>query len=747
MRIHVDLKKIIDAPIENASSIDRNKMKTIKQELIMGNPTTYLVSGYRGVGKTSFIKTLITEINAESDGSKSNSPEKSVGILKRLFCKKKTVMNYDVERKNKIFIHLNVGKYSGFSNILRCLVREIYWGLNNGSEQVRRLLKENTDLYSEIELIYARTFQDVEIKNSDIENDETEKSFLFSTNFRTLLVRISTVLLGSVSFINYIKGGDWKSYVIPIIILTFLLFSFEYAKKKSRINKREFNRKTFYDDEVAEFQLIRIISRLDDLGIELVFIIDELDKLDKEEDILSLISDLKPLMLLGKSNYMLIFGQKMLYKYLMADVLDNNILSSIFTRNIHIPLLSKSGFESYFVALIGENNLNDLIIRRYLDAKILLSNRIFRRFIAIIRNDIVFDNNGQTYIEIKENDQVLLTNATISTILFQVEEEIIQETMGNIEEGVKDFLVSNLYIAVKSMKRMRPVSFTIDDILKNKNFIDDEFASAYLNYIRKYIKSIIDKMINQNLLEAVKEMNYEENNEENEKIRYRWTESAVLDKVNNSPFAYLDEFIKFESWLRDIFYQLQKYFFNKPYVRSISIMKILNELSKEEVISGGNIKDFARLNETRNKIVHGHEITENEKESLVTFSQDLRNFKSFIFEKTMIFLINRINDRILVNESMNFFNYYEGVVVKKVLFEFKIVLYEKNVEKSLENLKKIKLNNELVEIRVIILLDNEFNKLSIQNKIAEISKNNQYIQVKLIEKVDILELEEFLKVI
>ena len=56
--------------------------------------------------------------------------------------------------------------------------------------------------------------------------------------------------------------------------------------------------------------MTRVISKLDEIGIEIVFIIDELDKIEKEEDINSLVSELKPLMLMGKSNYILIFGQK-----------------------------------------------------------------------------------------------------------------------------------------------------------------------------------------------------------------------------------------------------------------------------------------------------------------------------------------------------------------------------------------------------------------------------------------------------
>ncbi|MED2035875.1 P-loop NTPase fold protein [Bacillus wiedmannii] len=755
MKIEVDIKQIKDAPIENATSLDKTKIDMLKQELIMGNPTTYLVSGYRGVGKTSFIRTLVNEINLGLDIRKLNSEEYAHGDnnflsrivtkFKRVSLRSKKIETGVINKRKKIFIHLNVGKYNSFSNILRSLIREVFWALNNGDEELKKILSENPKLFSEIKLIYTRTFEDVELKESDLENEEIVKSFLFSANLRTLIIRIATFLLGSISFINYIKSGHWSSYIVPISILVFLLFSFEYSNKKSRAKNKELSRKTFYDDEVAEFQLTRVISKLDEIGIEIVFIIDELDKIEKEEDINSLVSELKPLMLMGKSNYILIFGQKMLYKYLMADALDNNILASIFTRNIHIPLLNKSGFEEYFISLIGEENYKNDIVKKYLDSKILLSNRIFRKFISIIRNDIRFDEQGKTYIEINEHDEVLLTNATISSLLHQVEEEITVATEGNIEEGVKDFLVSNLYIAIKNMKRMRPISFEIDDILKNKNFTDDEFASAYLNYIRKNIQSTIDKMLEVNLLEVVEDL---QDDESVGKVRYKWTEKAALGKIHSNPYAYLDEFIRFERWLRELFYQVQKYILKEAYVKTNSLMQIFKTLRGEGVLSEGIVEEFYMLNKVRNQIVHGEELTDAEKESLVTFSEDLRYFKAVIFEEVMISAVRAFNKDVENEVYSNKMNYNVDTVVGGVAFEFKIFRYEKGFEKFIGNIQPLGNINDLKEIRMVILLDGELDKKVIQNKVDNLIASNKDInlRVKVIERVEMFELQDFLEV-
>ncbi|WP_434401484.1 P-loop NTPase fold protein [Planococcus sp. 11815] len=763
MKIEVDIKQIKDAPINNGTSLDKRKIKILKQELLMGNPTTYLVSGYRGVGKTSFIKTLVNEIKSESELNKVSSNKATlvsegsfikriVSKIKFIFLKTKKVTDKglnDDKHKTRIFIHLNVGKYSGFSNVLRSLIREIYWGLSNSREDVKNTLKENPELFYEIELIYARTFHEIEAKESYLENEETIKSFLFSANLRNIITRISTFLLGSLSFINYIKDGNWYSYVIPVILLIGLLISFEYSKKKSKTNTKELNRKTFFDDEVAEFQLTRIVSKLSDIGIEIVFIIDELDKIEKEEDINSLISDLKPLMLLGKSNYILIFGQKMLYRYLMADVLDNNMLSSIFTRNVHIPLLNKSGFEKYFISLIGEENYSDDLVKKYLDSKILLSNRIFRKFISIIRNDIKFDEYNKTYIEIDGKDEIMLTNATISLVVYQVEEEIIEVTKDNIEEGVIDFLISNLYIAIKNMKRLRPISFEIDDILKNKNFIDDEFASAYLNYIRENIQSLIDKMLEQQLLE-VDEVGVLKSNETEEEIktRYKWSENAVLGKINNNnAYDYLDEFIRFEKWLRDLFYQSQKYILNKPYGKVNSALQIFNALKKERIISKGVGEEFYSLSKVRNQIVHGEELSDFEKESLISFSEDLSRVKAIIFEEVMISTVKAFNTNSYRQIDTSDLIYDVDMIVNNVAFEFKTFKYETSIKKYLKglNMKTKEYTNDFEELRVIILLDGEIEKDNILSEINSL-ENSLIVKVKLIEEIEIFKLQDFLRV-
>ncbi|MGR6898710.1 P-loop NTPase fold protein [Rummeliibacillus sp. BSL5] len=727
MKLLIDIKKIKDAPVEATHFSDSENFTNLKNDLIYGNPSTYLISGYRGVGKTSFINALKKEVVSE---------------LKKL---ENDNNNNLVERK-KIFINLNIGKYSSFANILRNIIREIYWGITN-NEICKEILEEDPQLFVELKLIYDRTFENVEAKDIKIELEENFKSYVISSDFKQLVLRMLIILSGSVSLVNFIKNNDWKTYFFSIILCVIFILRYEYSIKRMDSKTMEINRTTFYDDEVAEFQLTRIIKELYKSGIELVFIIDELDKLEKEEDIIALISELKPLMLSGYSNYLLISGQKMLYRYLMADVLDDNVFSSIFSRNIHIPLLNRKGFEEYFSSLIGHsiNDNDNYVIKQYLDSNILLSNRILRKFISLIRNDMRFDGNGNSYIEIKADNEILKTNAKISEILYDVEKEIRDKTNDNLEDGIRDFLISNLYIIIKNMKRIRPLSFEIENILKSKSFKDDEFASAYISYLKGNAQLIIDKMLEVNLLEVVDNEDTQEIDKNIDSTRYRWTENAVFNQQINQ-YGYLEEFIKFETWLRDISNQLVSNSIVRINQHSnfYALNGIFKTLINHGIISKELEEDFKYLQNIRNNIVHGHKLNKIEKEHLITFSNDLRKIKGITFEQIMISVLKEVNDNKLVNSNNHF--YAVDAVINDVAFEFKYFKYKISLVQWIEKFTKQEFIKSLKELRIIILYEGNGNIEMEKREVRLILEKQNNIKIEIFREIELTTLIQYLKV-
>lgn len=62
--------------------------------------------------------------------------------------------------------------------------------------------------------------------------------------------------------------------------------------KKEKTLVEELNRESLYDDEIAEYHLKNILNGLNSEGIRIMFVFDELDKIESESEIDQLIADL-----------------------------------------------------------------------------------------------------------------------------------------------------------------------------------------------------------------------------------------------------------------------------------------------------------------------------------------------------------------------------------------------------------------------------------------------------------------------
>jgi hypothetical protein len=187
-----------------------------------------------------------------------------------------------------------------------------------------------------------------------------------------------------------------------------------YTNSKIEQDKEEFNRKTLYDDEIADHHFSSIIKKLRKLKIEFVFVFDELDKVDDNE-VDSLIKEMKPHLVSGLATYIVVAGQSLFYKYHFAKSADDAVLASLFSRIIHVPLLKPSDFTSQFKSIAQLKDTEKVEeIKPYIDYLIFESKRVPRRFINLIRQKIVWD--GDRAIIEYENEITKFQN-TYSKIL------------------------------------------------------------------------------------------------------------------------------------------------------------------------------------------------------------------------------------------------------------------------------------------------------------------------------------------
>src|SRR5687767_8714582 len=98
MKIYIDTDKLTDAPFDVNSKYPFYFDDTIVSDLVsdikFGNPTCYLISGYRGAGKSSFVRKV-----------------ESVAIQ---------------DHNSMLFVHVNFTRFKSQNYLLRKLIRAIY---------------------------------------------------------------------------------------------------------------------------------------------------------------------------------------------------------------------------------------------------------------------------------------------------------------------------------------------------------------------------------------------------------------------------------------------------------------------------------------------------------------------------------------------------------------------------------------------------------------------------------------------
>ncbi|WP_432702932.1 hypothetical protein [Lysinibacillus sphaericus] len=510
MQIEIDIKKLTMSPLEDQEFLisDFNtKSNDLVKKIILSTPASYLVSGYRGVGKTSFINQFCKNLFEES-----NKINESYLVIK-----------------------LNVGKYKGFSNVLRSVIRSLYYEIDNLSKQPNMNNLKFSDTYKELKLIFTQTFKDVKITESLTIIDEK----LFKTNYKIgmkqLLVAftpLATVLIDKILTITVSVPFLISSLLTGIWAISSLAF-FSYENKKMVKNQSDFITSNLYDDEIAEYRLMNILKKMkDELNIETVFIIDELDKIVNNNEIEDLINEFKPFMLSGISNFLFITGQQMHYKYHYSKVNDDQVITSLFSSIEHISLPAKKDFFEIFKGLLkNEKDFKRNNVRMYLNSKILQSNKIPRKFIAAIKEDISVDKDNKCFLNI--DDKEINFYKTDSTILQQLNvlEKSIKEK--KLPEGIHDFLIMQLYMWTHKAKMLGRFNLS--------NLFEETELDMELSYLSKilseYMNLFIATLSAQNLIKM---------EHDNDESYYTWTNKASIKeeikKEDNYRYQILESF-------------------------------------------------------------------------------------------------------------------------------------------------------------------------------------------------------------
>lgn len=278
MKIYIDISKLIDSPYSkdnlNFTTIEVNPLvEQMAIELEIANPSSFLVSGYRGVGKTSLI----------------------VQIFEKL-------------PDNFLTVHINLAKYDGYQRLMKKIIRELY--LQYEKAATSNLIVDS-GLLTNLRLLYDRTFNDVTYSNNinlkTVHQSSTKAEFSLKKALSVIFTFVTALNLR----FNFLQGEilGFLLFFAGVIWTVLTSFNFTKTRTKDETATLDESRKSLYDDEIAEHHLINIVRELKNANINVVIAFDEIDKIQPQEEVGKVVNDLKALLLSGHVNFFIIAGQ------------------------------------------------------------------------------------------------------------------------------------------------------------------------------------------------------------------------------------------------------------------------------------------------------------------------------------------------------------------------------------------------------------------------------------------------------
>jgi Fe-S cluster biosynthesis and repair protein YggX len=555
-----------------------------------------LISGYRGVGKTSFVNRIAEKLSAEF-----------------------------------ICININLAKYDGYSALIKKLIRELYMQFEVFNN-TKTLSTENQVLNEEFKLLYDRTFND--IVNSHIVNSKKERKI--SSELEWNLKKLIPIILMLVCATNL--SFDWlSSKILGYIFFLFSLiwscitsFKLTLSNSKNDATTSELSRKSLYDEGIAEHRLLNILQKLQKQGFKMLIAFDEIDKIQDITDVKGVISDMKFLLLSGYANFFVIAGQSLFYEFEKSAYEDDQIFGSLFSKSIHIPFLKSATLTKYCFDLMSDETSEhvadiqfDLDVGTYFNTLILASARVPRKLVNLIRANLLWKEK-QAYLNIDNADLPRLEKESkLADLLTKVMDGKLPDIARNKVQ--LDFFIAQIYLWILKMKEYTDGNFLMSTIMDIPSY-QDKYPQSYIAQLIPLRVLLIEEMLEQNILQEKR------SNDDEAESSYSWTpdiieslSESITDEISGDddpnqggpnvsngsdsrPIApsFVTDFAEFEAFLRAIYVE----FVPDDTKRKYAFTQLVNRLIEIGILtktwySSTKIKELIA---TKNKVVHGEAV-------------------------------------------------------------------------------------------------------------------------------------------
>lgn len=503
-KIQIDFNKLRDSAHfdseEKLFHFDLELTNNLIQDIFNGTPTCYLISGYRGAGKSSFIESIKTIIDKRQESIKDKNLAKE---------NNKDKEKKDEIRKEIVFVTTNFSKYQSQTYLLRKLIRGLYLNVSKTKKYEELKIKEKNfkknGIAHLLDTLYEKTFYEVVSNNSQgSKNELTVKKEVDYIKFFGSILIILVIAFNSIFkwvpitvVLNFIG-------IIGAAIVTFQeVMKFNTSNTSISIDQQELNRKSLYDEEIADHHFFNLLDELTENNFKVVFVLDELDKVD-DEDIDKLLREMKSLLVSGKASFIVVAGQQLFYEYYNSKGIDDAIISSIFSKIIHVPLLSRIEFQELFKKIIIKNELlseiNQQTVEHYIDSLVFESNRTSRKFISLIRQDLIWEND-LAYIELSDSDDLSIYSKLLNIVERIDDEEISVEVS---EIALRDYFVMQIFIKSHFILSNRKQVFSEGEVIEPYDEKNKMPVNSYKSFLDRYLKAFLRELVTEKIIQKEK---------------------------------------------------------------------------------------------------------------------------------------------------------------------------------------------------------------------------------------------------
>lgn len=428
-----------------------NEMESLAQRILFSKGGSFLVTGYRGVGKTSYVNQVIRTLERALPWA-----EETLG------------------KTEIVDIYLNVARPVEPSEIMHHIIRRLRERLIE--KDFYRLLDKK--LRKELTLAYDRTSVNMARKLAE----SSERSFGFNE--------------ASI-------GSDWMKAAVKV----------GWSSKRSKTEDYEMSY-LGYDDKAAEHDIIRISGQLADGGyfkptpgwrrhglifrrrepqkvrLKIVFVFDELDKLEefnakggkaKKPVIDEILGSLKNLFTTSGVTFVFVAGKDLQERWLDDVGKGDSVYESVFSYDKYLPCLW-SNVDTICKALLADSvalpSYDKQVYEEFKRYLVFKGRGIPRRIIRTFNEFVAWNGEQPMLAFTRQAVRQIRFFAGLQDVLTRNEKLLFGETHEEVPGTQSDKRRLGVYYLIDWILRQSTSEFTLKDVLNASKRLSAKIALA-----------------------------------------------------------------------------------------------------------------------------------------------------------------------------------------------------------------------------------------------------------------------------